>query len=576
MTLFARRSPAWFVCAAALFLPAADLRAASPRDELLRFVPDDVGFCFVLQDLRVHAADLAESPFVEQLRRSPLGAAIQGSKELGQLDQIDANLRKSFGVGFDRLRDDLLGDAVVFAYRPGPPDKPDQEQGLILVRARTAEVLATLVESINKAQKKDGSLTDVQECTFNGATYFRRVEPHQTNYYAVRGPVLLFTGQEKVLQQALDVDRKAAADAEPPLARRLRQVGADRAAASLWVNPRAFDAGLEAKAAKAEGADAALQKKVLTYWKAVDGVAAWATLDADLRLSLAVLVRPDDLPPAARRLLAAAGRPSEAWRYFPDDALIACGGRIDAAALMEVLQDFQPKDDASAAADALLGKDFLKDLLSHVGPDWGFCVTAPPAGGKEWAPQVLLVVRVLPGDGAAPVDDAVLSLVQIGMTWAVYNYNHDHAAEPLRLKTVESNGKEIHYVSSDRPLPFGVQPAYGLADGWLAFGASPDVIRRFMETKPKPPAEDGAAFPLLRISVKGWRTYLKERREPLAAALAEANHLSVEQTRQGLDDLVAALQLVDRLDLDCRTAPGLAVVTLTVRTSAPLKKGGGG
>ena len=134
MKSFARRPRTWLLCAAAVLIPTAALRAASPRDELLRFVPDDVGFCFVMQDLRVHAAELADSPFVEQVRRSPLGTALQASKELGQLDQIDRGLRQSFGAGFDQLRDDLLGDAVVFAYRPGPPDKPDQEQGLILVR----------------------------------------------------------------------------------------------------------------------------------------------------------------------------------------------------------------------------------------------------------------------------------------------------------------------------------------------------------------------------------------------------------------------------------------------------------
>ncbi len=116
------------------------------------------------------------------------------------------------------------------------------------------------------------------------------------------------------MRQALDVDRDGAADAEPPLARRLREIGADRAVLALWVNPRAFDAGLEAKAAKADAADAALQKKVLAYWKATDGLAAWATLDTELHLALAVRVRPDDLPPAARRLFAAASRPSEAWR----------------------------------------------------------------------------------------------------------------------------------------------------------------------------------------------------------------------------------------------------------------------
>ena len=280
MKWFVRSSPALLLCVAALLAPAAALAADSPRDELLRFVPDDVGFCFVLQDLRVHAAELADSPFVEQLRKSPLGAALQKSKELGQLDQIDARLRLSFGAGFDQLRDDLLGDAVVFAYRPGPPDKPDQEQGLILVRARTADVLSALVDKVNQVQKKDGTLTDLQPCAYNGTTYFRRVESHQTNFYLIRGPVLLFTGQEKMLHRAIDVDRTAASDAEPPLARRLREVGADRAVLALWVNPRAFDAHLEAQAAKAVGANAALQKKVLTYWKAVDGLAAWVTLDA--------------------------------------------------------------------------------------------------------------------------------------------------------------------------------------------------------------------------------------------------------------------------------------------------------
>ena len=37
---------------------------ASPRDELLRLVPADVGFCLVLEDLRGHGKAFAESPFV--------------------------------------------------------------------------------------------------------------------------------------------------------------------------------------------------------------------------------------------------------------------------------------------------------------------------------------------------------------------------------------------------------------------------------------------------------------------------------------------------------------------------------
>ena len=105
----------------------------------------------------------------------------------------------------------------------------------------------------------------------------------------------------------------------------------------------------------------------------------------------------------------------------------------------------------------------------------------------------------------------------------------------------------------------------------MAFGSSPDVIRRFTETSPRATPAD-ADFPLLRMSLKGWRAYLKDRRQPLATALAEKNGLTVEETRKRLDDLIGALEFVDRLEVDCRTNPGQAVVTLTIQTARPLKK----
>ncbi|HBI46911.1 MAG TPA: hypothetical protein DDY78_29270 [Planctomycetales bacterium] len=555
-------------------LLAAPLQAASPRDELLRFVPDDVGFCFVMQDLRVHAAELSASPFIEQLRMSPAGAAFRATDEIKQLDKVDKYLHQALGVGWDQLRDDVFGDAVVFAYRPGPPGKPDQEQGLVLLRGRDGEVLSRLVEKINQTQKKDGALTDLQEVKYENTTYYRRVEPKQTNYYYLRGPVFLFTSQEDMLRRAIDLER-ATADAEPAFAKRLREVGADRAVLALWLNPRAFDASLEEKAAKAAAADAALQQKVLAYWKAVDGVAVWATLDADLRLSFAQRVRPEKLPTAVSRFLGAASRPSELWRRFPDDALLACGGRIDAGALFELFQDAQPKDDKDpSAASVAFGKDLVTEVLSHVGPDWGFCLTAPK-DGKDWLPQAFLAIRAEPGDETAPVDQALLSAVHTAALAGVLSYNHQHAAEPLRLKSFVSNKQAIHYVDDGRVLPPGVQPAYGLTNGWMAFASSPDVFRRFTESAPKRAADDGAAFPLLRASLKGWRGYLTERREPLATALAEKNLLPVEEVRKRLDDLIGVLQFVDRLEIDCRTGPGLAVVTLTIQTARPLKKAGG-
>lgn len=577
MRFAVRPIPTLTLSAAAVLALAAPVCAAAPRDELLRFVPDDVAFCFVLQDLRVHAADLADSPFVAQVRQSPLGLALQASAELAQLDKADRDLRKTLGVGFDQIRDDLLGDAVVFAYRPGPPGKPEQEQGFVLVRARDAKVLADLVEKVNAAQMKDGTLANLTPVDYAGVTYYRRAEPKQTNYYYVQGAVLLFSGQEDAVRRAIDAGRKASPTGPPPLGRKLDEFGAGKAALALWVNPRAFDAGLEDKAAKAEGAEAVQQKKVLTYWKAVEGVAAWATLDAELHLSFAERVRADALPPAAQRLLAVGGRPSEAWRYFPDDALLACGVRVDAGALLELLQDVSPKEDAApAAAGAAFGKDILRDVLSHIGPDWGFCVTAPPTAGKDWTPQAILVIRTPPGDDAAPVDQALLSAVHTAALLAVVAYNHEHPTEPIRLKSVTVGGREVHFLAGEHVFPPGVQPAYALTNGWMVFASAPDVITRFAEAPAKPAAPDDAGYPVLRVSLKAWRAYLKDRHDALAAVLAEKNQLTVKEMGKRLDDLIGALEFVDRLEIDRRVGPAATVVTLTVQTARPLKKTGGG
>ena len=75
----------------------------------------------------------------------------------------------------------------------------------------------------------------------------------------------------------------------------------------------------------------------------------------------------------------------------------------------------------------------------------------------------------------------------------------------------------------------------------------------------------------MRASLKGWREYLTERREPLATALAEKNQLTVPDMRKRLDDLIGVLQFVDRFEIDCRAAPGLTVLSLTIQTARPLK-----
>ena len=268
LALVRPRQAAGVVVLAALVL--THLQAATPRDELLRFVPSDVGFCVVVQNLRETGAALASSPFVDQFRESAFGKKLQEASEVTTLLGAEKELKKQLGVGWNELRDDILGVAVVFAYRPGPKGA---EQGLMLIRARDAKMLGDLVARFNKAQMAAGDLKELKELKYKDIVYHGRVEKNTTTYYHLRGPVLVFSGQEEMLQRALDLDRAAPTGAEPALATWLRELGADRALLAVYVNPRAFDADFAAKLASADAAGAAFLKTFLVYWKALDGVA---------------------------------------------------------------------------------------------------------------------------------------------------------------------------------------------------------------------------------------------------------------------------------------------------------------
>src|SRR5260370_39535468 len=88
-----------FICAlATLFLVAVRGRAESARDELLRLVPDDVGFCLLLEDLRGHTARLLESPFVRQFEKSPMGGLLKTDPDWRKFTAGREHLEPRLGI----------------------------------------------------------------------------------------------------------------------------------------------------------------------------------------------------------------------------------------------------------------------------------------------------------------------------------------------------------------------------------------------------------------------------------------------------------------------------------------------
>jgi len=101
---------------------------------------------------------------------------------------------------------------------------------------------------------------------------------------------------------------------------------------------------------------------------------------------------------------------------------------------------------------------------------------------------------------------------------------------------------------------------------------SPEALGRFADAF-KPGAAPSAAdeVPLLRVSFKDLRRWLKERQDVLTPFLAEQHKLTKEEAQQRMARLLAGLEFVDRLEVSQRTAPGRAVFTLTLQTAQPLR-----
>src|SRR4051794_2059726 len=303
--------------------------SASSRDELLRLVPEDAGFCVIVRDLREQFDRLAKSPFAAHFTASPLGQALAKSPELQKLADFDRQLNANLNLTWAQLRDEILGDAVVLAYTAGPPGRPEKEQGLLLAHARRPDLLAALFERLNEVQKKAGEVTAVEPRMYRGQSYqMRRKTKDATEYYCIRGPVLILSDKEEALTRAVDRAIAASSAEPPPLARRLEELGVDRCLAVCWLNPKAFVPALKRKVASAAGGEAACLATFARYWEALDGVAWSLSVEREFAVTMTAAVRPSDLPPAARRMFGEAARPSAVWAAFPKDALFIAAGRL--------------------------------------------------------------------------------------------------------------------------------------------------------------------------------------------------------------------------------------------------------
>jgi len=557
------------ICVCCVFCGLAS--ASNPRDELLKRVPGDVGFVVIVNDLRGNLERIQNSPFTKRYLSTVRGKEAASGPQWQQLATVNTMLKNEVGAEWHELRDGLLGDCVVFIYRPGLPEKPDIDDSLLLIHARDPKLSNRMFEHLDAAQKKSGQLKEMSTLTYAGRNYIRRIrtdEPPEFHY--TNGSLVVFGSSESLIKDVIDRDIKPQ---ESPVAKAIDELGLNKANIVWWINPRSFDSALALKREHVSGPEAVAITALTRHWSALDCAALSWQVDRDAELKVTFTARPGVFPASTGSFLQELAKPSALLSAFPEDALVTWSGRFSVSAAIKVSGEFLPdkaqsqlQEVARRTLGATLGDEVLTALPDRIGPDWGVCVTAPPSGTKSQWPVVIAAVRLADAKDGLPVINRITDGLNVLTTLAVVGFNNKNTDAAAKLGSERQGDVDVRFVSMPPSYTEEFRPAFAWKAGYLVLSSHPDAIRRF--TPPTSDAKPADTAPLLRINAPAWAKYLREHREAVAGFLAKQEGTEVEKAKQRLDSALELLDLFNGVDLSIQTIPGRASLSFKVKPAA--------
>jgi hypothetical protein len=532
----------------------APARAQEPAAaELLRRVPDNLGLCVVVSDLRGQLDRLQQQEWFKKIDANPLVAAVRKSPEFGQVKRFQRQVEQQLGVNLDRIRDDVFGDAVVFGYQPPPRGQTKGERAIFLVKAKDAELLGDLITKVNDLQKQLGELTSLTSLEYRDLTYYKRVDARATHYYLRQGPLLIVASDEDLLKAAID---RGSESRSIPL-EHLRRAKLDKAVFSVWFNPRVMELELEHSASKKLGAEGVILENMLKFWKGLDGVVLGCSNVEQPEGRITLLAKSGN---DAREWLTSSRQPSDLWSRFPEKSIVACAFQIDFAKLVDEVQKLAPQKDRKALQDAArstigaaTGLDVFGQIVPNLGPDVGFAVFA--AENEKDVPQGIFALAVKPEPKNAPIDKAIQNWMPVFIGVMVFQHNSEHVGKPpVQIRTERQGSVEVKYLAQDNVFPPGFQPAFAVKDGYLVLATSPKAIARF-KSGPAVPAVNGE-IPLVKISPVEMARLLRQRRDLFANKIAGKDRDNPAAARETIDAVADLLQAFEAVHLLQHTADG--------------------
>lgn len=561
------------IVAIALFT-AAPVQVA-PRDELLRVAPPDAAILVIVQNARDHVRSLSESPFGQWFPTTAIGQQLLNSLELNQFRESGATILSELGTTPRAILDDVLGDAVAFAYSPAPADRPTDERAVILVRPGQPESLAKLMDRINQVQTRGGELKAVARKEHAGAVYFERQKPDGTaEFYCFRGNVFAFSSSETDIKAFIDRDKTA--PTRNAIATRMTTLGVADSPAVLLINPRPLDAEVRAKVATAKPDEKRFLERFAEVWAGLEAAAVYVNLDADLEVGLALRFHAEKLPADAKRWLTGVRTTRPAELLIPSDALFGFAGHVRVVELIDLVASVAPVEMGKPGFDdwiartlgPVIGKDKLPVVLNALGPNWAAWVEPPV---KDAFLPTLVAAIEISGADRAKSEKALIDAVGFGFRMVAVAYNVDH---PDQIEVVEEKdqktGAVIVSLVNDKGFPAGFRPSFAVQHGYLVLATSPEAITRF--TAPRPGAKPNDYATLARLSGTACREYLMTHGRKLATFLAGFGVGEEKQLAKQIATVATAMELLDAADVTIRGDDSSLKISVRIKTAKPLKK----
>lgn len=555
---------------------------AGPREELLRVAPADAALIVIVQNTREHARNLRESPFGQWFPTTAIGKKLLGSDQVKQLHDFAGSITGQLGTTPQAILDDVLGDAIAFAYSPAPANRPNDEHAILLVRPSKPEALTKIITQLNAIQTKSGELKGVTRREYAGGEYFERKKPDGGGeFYGFAGGVFAFATSEADVRAVFDRHKAAPAMNEkaPELVTRLEKLGVANAAGVILFNPRALDTEVKAKVAQAKPDTKPFLTKFAEVWDALDAAALYLTIDKNLEVGVSLQFQPDKLPADAKKFLASLLERGTAEYLIPKDALFGVSGHVRATELIELLAALAPveagkpgvQDWISRTLGPVVGRNNLPLVLDALGPNWA--LWAEPPVKDSYLPTLVAAVELSgKGEDRAKAEKAILNALEFGVNTlrVAYNATHNDQIDVAEEKDAKT-GAVILSLTNDKAFPPGFRPSFAIQRGYLVLATSPDAIKRF-----EAPAADGQPAKnhdtLARLNAKQTRAYLLTHGDQLAKFLSVIGLGDEKELRELVTSATEVLELVETADVILRSGEKRVQLAVRITPAKPFKK----